>query len=51
MDISLNMLSAELSDEIIENSKNKGNQAHKSNIGSLTMLSIKRTKEKSIKNT
>jgi len=51
MDISLNMLSAELSDGIIENSKNKANQAHEPNIGAMEMLSIKRNKEKSIKNT
>ena len=51
MDINLNMFSDELSDEIIENSKNKANWVHESNIDALAMLSIKRNKEKSIKNT
>ena len=51
MDTNLDMLSDELSDEIIENSKNKANWFHESNIGALAMLSIKRNKEKPIKNT
>ena len=51
MDISLNMSSDKPSDEIIENSKNKANWVHRSNINTLAMLFVERNKEKSIKNT
>ena len=51
MDISLNMSSDKLSDEIIENSKNKANWVHGSNINTLAMLFVERNKEKTIKNT
>ena len=46
MDINLNMCSDELSNEITENSKNKANWVHESNIDTLAILSIKRNKDK-----